>query len=121
MTTKITETDWLVILMEECAEVQKICAKMIRFGPDHNYENTGINRDKLAMEIGDILGVMDEIQLDMSLVRKFRATKRDRVEKNFKLHGRSLSTTPVDKIDELKLVYTEKRKPSEDKSVVKED
>lgn len=48
----------LVQLAEECAEVQHIVCKALRFGLDHNYSDTGTNRKKLVDEIRDILGTL---------------------------------------------------------------
>lgn len=53
MTTSL-ETEALVILAEEAAEVQKAVAKILRFGFDSKYPSDGFsNKEKLISEIGD--------------------------------------------------------------------
>jgi len=47
------EIEMLVILIEECSELQKVASKMIRFGRDS--EKT----EQLAEEIGDIQCMID--------------------------------------------------------------
>ncbi len=51
----------LVILMEECAEVQKECAKALRFGLDDFYEPAGpeTNRESIVREFDDLVATMD--------------------------------------------------------------
>ena len=51
----------LVILMEECAEVQKECAKALRFGLDDWYAPSGVvdtNREQITHELDDLLGIV---------------------------------------------------------------
>jgi len=56
----------LILLMEECAEVTQICAKILRFGiDDMNPNNQKINRQLLEEELGDvqaIIGILIENQ-----------------------------------------------------------
>jgi len=52
----------LVILMEECAEVQHRAAKILRFGlgetePEQPLKNT----ERLAQEVGDLICVIDKL------------------------------------------------------------
>jgi hypothetical protein len=56
----------LVILMEECAEVQKECAKALRFGLDEKYlpESDETNAESINREISDLVGVMQMLQDD---------------------------------------------------------
>lgn len=54
------EREILVILIEECAEVQKRATKALRFGlgetqPGHSYDNSG----RLSLEVGDVLTTID--------------------------------------------------------------
>lgn len=53
-------TERLVILGEECAEIQQVIAKIQRFGLDVFRVKDPIinNREHLAIEIGDLLGVI---------------------------------------------------------------
>ncbi len=50
--------------MEECAEVQQVCAKILRFGiDDTNPQNLKTNRQLLEQELGDvhaIIGILVE-------------------------------------------------------------
>jgi len=47
------EIEMLVILIEECSELQKVASKIIRFGRDAD------KTDQLAEEIGDIQCMID--------------------------------------------------------------
>lgn len=53
----------LIILAEECAEVQQDIFKILRFGVDtvHLKEPLLTNRDKLTDELGDLQCMIDEI------------------------------------------------------------
>ena len=48
----------LIMLMEECAEVQKCAAKAIRFGLHHRYRGGRSNKAKLEEEIADLMAVI---------------------------------------------------------------
>lgn len=47
------QQELLTILMEECAEIQQQCSKIIRFG------DSSTNQHHLAAEIGDMLCIID--------------------------------------------------------------
>lgn len=73
------ERELLVVLMEECAEVIQAASKLIRFGKEV-YEGYGDNCQVLAMEIGDLLELIDRVgqaQL-ISIVDVTAGTKRKR-------------------------------------------
>ena len=54
------ERELLVILMEECAEVQQRAAKLIRFGRDEVQPGQPLsNAERLADEYGDMLALLD--------------------------------------------------------------
>lgn len=57
----LNATDYLLLcLAEECAEIQKICTKSLRFGLDSHDPNDPdkiMNIDKLKTEINDVLAV----------------------------------------------------------------
>jgi hypothetical protein len=56
----------LVRLMEECAEVQQVAAKTLRFGPDsHHPQHTAqrTNRVELQRETLDLLKVLYDLAL----------------------------------------------------------
>ena len=54
----------LVILMEECAEVQKECAKALRFGLDDYYAPAGddTNRESIVKELDDLIAVVEMLE-----------------------------------------------------------
>lgn len=56
----------LVILMEECAEVQQVAAKALRFGIDHVAPDKPVppNRAILAAEIGDVAAMVHVLVRD---------------------------------------------------------
>lgn len=62
MTTS-QEHEALVILAEECAEVQKAVAKILRFGWNSRYPANGAtNRQKLINELGDVEAATELIE-----------------------------------------------------------
>ena len=48
----------LTITMEECAEVIQACSKILRFGPDSEYDGV-TSLDSLEKEIGDLYCMLD--------------------------------------------------------------
>lgn len=53
------EQHLLIILSEECAEVQHKVSKALRFGlDDHEPEKSITNAEEIAKELGDISGVL---------------------------------------------------------------
>lgn len=81
----LTNDDLYVLLYEECAELIKAAAKCQRFGPERNYPGYGVNAVAMAHEVGDVLGVLDELQarlgLDVHVINTARHTKIERAEK----------------------------------------
>ncbi len=77
------EAERLYILMEECAEVTKECAKILRFGyaPAVGYKN----REALATEIGDVLAAIDMVEMakdvDCHDVTIAKAAKREKLKR----------------------------------------
>lgn len=57
----INETQHLLVcLMEECAEVQKECAKALRFGLDDKHPKyEGSNKERMEQEVIDLMGVLE--------------------------------------------------------------
>jgi len=84
MNSKILEA--VGILQEECAEVIVEASKIRRFGLDEISHHTGVtHRETLAMEVGDMLalvdilldqGVLDSVQLDVAKQRKIEKLKK---------------------------------------------
>lgn len=62
----MTKLEYMLVgLMEECAEVQKVCSKALRFGLDHtNWKepDNGTNRQKLKIEINDFVAHVELLQ-----------------------------------------------------------
>lgn len=76
------QAEALIILIEECAEVQKVACKIARFGADDTPPGeSSINKVLLAGEIGDLvatahlcmeLGLLTLTDVSMGVRRKFR-------------------------------------------------
>ncbi len=69
----------LIILAEECAEVQQVISKILRFGPEED------NIKKLEKEIGDVVallavlgyqGVLNEDRIMRRVAAKLRKLKK---------------------------------------------
>lgn len=71
----LTHDDLLVLLAEECGEVIQAGTKCLRFGWGRHQPGYGVNKEVLAREVGDLLGVIDALGLDYSIVNKFRSEK----------------------------------------------
>lgn len=57
MNERLRET--LVITQEECAEVIQEISKIFRFGINETHKSGIVHRDKLEIEIGDLLCMVD--------------------------------------------------------------
>jgi len=54
--TNENQTEILIILLEEAAEVQQIATKTLRFGPEESQPEQDLNNvQRLSLEIGDLL------------------------------------------------------------------
>jgi NTP pyrophosphatase (non-canonical NTP hydrolase) len=75
----------LVILSEECAEVQQAASKCIRFGMDSEY-NGQTNRQRLESELGDFLAmfklIVEETTISEENVMNAAEAKLVKVEKH---------------------------------------
>ena len=73
----------LVILIEECAEVQQMASKILRFGIESSWLNEA-NKDRLESELGDLLGMVDELCengfLDRELIDQASLKKREKIK-----------------------------------------
>lgn len=72
----LTRTDLLILLIEECGEVIQAATKCLRFEYKGNHiKEYGQNDQILAAEVGDLLGVIDELPLDDLIINVKRASK----------------------------------------------
>ena len=83
----------LTCLAEECAEVQKLVSKSLRFGLQHKWADSGpgTNQRKICEEIGDICAIATMLEADGAPVRltyaelvKHLKKKTAKVERNMK-------------------------------------
>jgi len=75
------ERELLTCLIEECAEVQKACTKILRFGIANNNPDTGvINGEDLEKELGDIQ-VLLELLIEAGLVEPAQIDKRKPIKR----------------------------------------
>ena len=51
------EEHLLVILAEECAEIQQAVTKALRFGLDDHWQNEPTNKVKISQELADLMGI----------------------------------------------------------------
>ena len=77
--------DYLPLVVEEAAEVIQSITKIQRFGPDRRYPNgphaDETNTEALEMEIGDLLEVIDRLDLSAEVVWRGRHKKRAQLAK----------------------------------------
>ena len=77
----------LTILSEECAEVQQVASKCVRFGMDSEYQGQ-TNRQRLELELGDLLAmfklILQETNLSEEAVMNAAEAKLVKVEKFMK-------------------------------------
>jgi hypothetical protein len=80
--TTFTNDELLILLIEECSEVIQAATKCLRFGYDVDHQTGyGNNKVVLSREIGDILGIVDVMDLDRFAVGEDRSTKIERAKK----------------------------------------
>ncbi len=86
----MTRDEILVVVIEEAAEVIKAATKIQRFGWDRNQPGYGINNEVLAMEIGDLLGAIDGLNLNDSnklTIEYYRHVKMAKMENAHRNYG----------------------------------
>lgn len=81
-----SEAERLAVLSEEAGEIVQAVGKILRHGYESNPPGGGLpNRDYLAREIGDLLGVLDLMvarnDLDETLIARYRREKQGRMAK----------------------------------------
>lgn len=69
----------LPLLIEECAEVQQVACKMLRFGVSHHYPDGVGNIEKLTQECGDLLAIIERLNLDPVKLEAARRAKHERL------------------------------------------
>lgn len=76
------EEEIMTILQEECSEVIQIICKIRRFGLDEEYLNWGSNRERLAVEVGDLQAMIDLLQIhDIVSIESVDRAKLSKFEK----------------------------------------
>lgn len=82
---KVMNAEYLSLAIEEAAEVIKAATKILRFGPDRRYPSGDhadeTNTEALAMEFGDLLEVVDRLELPYELIERGRNKKRAQLKK----------------------------------------
>ena len=79
------DEELMTILMEECAEVQQIASKVMRFGWDSVHPEGGDdNRTRLAKEIGDLTQMIDILHeydiISYVEIEEYSSKKRDKLK-----------------------------------------
>lgn len=87
----LTRDELLILLIEECGEVIQAATKCLRFGYDVDH-GTGYGNNKLILsrEIGDLLGVVDGLEIDHDNLAAMRCNKLKRAEDAKKKYGAML-------------------------------
>lgn len=100
MDVTLTQDELLVIAMEEAAELIKEAAKCYRSGlayvPFQDAPKSGLaslttapsNIERLSAELGDLLGVLDCLPIDRSIMQRYRSTKMQRMIDAKRKYGR---------------------------------
>ncbi len=83
----LTQNEVLVVLIEECAEVIQAATKCLRFGWDRNHPGYGVNHEVLAKELGDLLGMADQLPLRQDVIKDFRDMKLRKAERYKREYG----------------------------------
>lgn len=82
----LTREEKLVLLIEECGEVIQAATKCLRFGWDRDHPDYGVNHEVLAREIGDLMGVLYSLPLNVDLIdthQRQKMAKAERVKQMF--------------------------------------
>lgn len=79
-----TQTEILLILAEECAEVIQAISKIKRFGLNTEYKGT-TNFEMLAVELGDVLALIElakqaELGLTEEMLEEAKNNKLERIK-----------------------------------------
>ncbi len=75
---------YLPLIAEEAAEVIQAVTKAIRFGPEHKYRTGShagrTNIEAIAVEVGDLLEVLECLNLPALLIDESRNMKREKLK-----------------------------------------
>ncbi len=75
------KTEYLPLVTEEAGEVLQAIGKVQRFGSDNRWERQGCsNLEALAYEVGDLLEVIDCLDLPEALIEEGRIRKREKLK-----------------------------------------
>jgi NTP pyrophosphatase (non-canonical NTP hydrolase) len=77
----LTREERLVVLIEECGEVIQAATKCLRFGWDRDHPDYGVNHEVLAREVGDLIAMIDSLNLREDLIEAHRARKLEKAER----------------------------------------
>lgn len=83
----LTQQELLIGLVEECGEAIQAATKCLRFGPKGNHPTYGNNTTRLADEVGDLLGIIDALNLPSDQIQIKREAKLSRMEKKKEQYG----------------------------------
>lgn len=83
----LTRDEKLILLIEECGEVIQAATKCLRFGWDRDQPDYGVNHEVLAGEVGDLLGVIDDLRLREDIISRYRELKMAKAGRAKKLFG----------------------------------
>lgn len=72
---------YLPLVVEEAGEVLQAIGKIQRFGLNYTYKDEPSNYNKLILEVGDLLEVIDRLELPEHKIRQAREIKVGRLEK----------------------------------------
>ncbi len=79
MTINFKQAEQLIVLMEECAEVQQAASKILRFGNDQDKIGA------LTQELGDLLGIIEwvtrEFDIDPDTLIQYGELKQTKMKK----------------------------------------
>jgi len=74
--------DYLALVVEEAGEVLQAIGKIQRFGPTNWWDKEELtNLEALAYEIGDLLEVIERLDLPKHLIEAGRRRKRERLKR----------------------------------------
>lgn len=92
---ELTQEDLLIVLMEECAEVIVAASKCLRFGYSRHHPSYGRNDAVLAEEAGQVIAIIEALNLDPSFLQMGRIGKIRRMREMKKEfgHGQAVDRT----------------------------